>query len=54
MERSSVGATSSYQAKIDQFPKDKTLIIIDKITIKPYLEYVEKAYGKNFVEILED
>lgn len=39
--------------KINQFPKDKTLILIDGIEQnKKYLDYVENIYGKNFYEVL--
>lgn len=39
--------------KIDQFPKDKTLVLIEGIgQNKKYLDYVENKYGKNFYEIL--
>ena len=39
--------------KISQFPKDKTLILIEgKKQNKMYLEYCEEKYGKNFYEVL--
>lgn len=39
--------------KINQFPKDKKLIMIEgKKEIKPYLEYVEEKYGKEFWKVL--
>lgn len=39
--------------KLDQFPKDKTLVLIEGIgQNKKYLDYVENKYGKNFYEIL--
>ena len=41
------------KSKIDQFPLDKTLIMIEgKKEIKTYLEYVIKKYGKEFWKIL--
>lgn len=37
------------QAKIDQFPTDKMLIMIEgKEEIRPYLQYCEEKYGKKF------
>lgn len=45
--------TEQWQAKLNQFPKDKNLIIIDKETIKPYLEYTISKYGKDFVRLYE-
>ncbi len=44
---------SNTQAKIDQFPKEKNLVMIEgKKEIKPYLNYVEEKYGKEFWKIL--
>ena len=44
---------NKWKYKKEQFPKDKILIIIDgKKEIKPYIEYIEKKYGKKFWEIL--
>jgi hypothetical protein len=37
------------QSKIDQFPSDKKLVLIEgKKEIKPYLNHVEEKYGKEF------
>jgi hypothetical protein len=37
---------SNVQAKIDQFPKDKKLVLIEgKKEIKPFLEYAKNKYG---------
>ena len=41
-------------AKIQYFPKELCLIVIDKTTIKPYLEYVKSTYGEHFWEVLYD
>ena len=43
--------TKQTEEKIKAF-KNK-LEIIDKFKIKPYLEYVEEKYGKNFIELYE-
>ena len=40
------------KSKIKQFSDE--LIIIDKIGIKPYIEYVIKKYGKNYIEMYEE
>ena len=45
--------TDQWQAKLDQFPKDKNLIILDKETIKPYLEYAISKYGNDFTRLYE-
>ena len=37
-----------YQAKCDQFPKDKKLVIIDKNNIKKYLDFIIIKIGKEF------
>ena len=43
------------QEKIDQFPKNKKLIMIEgKKEIRKYLDYVEKKYGSRFWEIFYD
>lgn len=39
------------EAKISQFKKE--LIVIDKIKIKPYIEYVQEKYGKYFIQLYE-
>ena len=46
--------TKQFAAKIEQFPKEHTLIIYDKIGIKPFLEYVINKYGKDFCSLYED
>lgn len=43
-----------WEAKLNQFPKDKKLIVISKNEIQPYLEYVIDKYGKNFIELYEN
>lgn len=44
---------NKWEYKKEQFPKDKVLVIIDgKKEIKPYLQYVEEKYGKEFWEVL--
>lgn len=43
---------SKNKSKIKQFSDE--LIIIDKTGIKPYIEYVIKKYGKNYIELYEE
>lgn len=43
--------TKKWQAKYDQFPRE--LSIIGKEEIKPYLEYVENKYGRDFIKLYE-
>lgn len=45
--------TKQVEAKIEQFPKDKKLILIGKQEIKKYLDYVISKYGKYFIEKLK-
>lgn len=40
--------TDEVEAKRQQFPDDKTLEILFKPDIKPYLDYATKTYGKDF------
>lgn len=37
-----------YKEKCNQFPKDKTLIIIDKDSIKKYIDFTILKIGKEF------
>lgn len=46
--------TKQFAAKIEQFPKEHTLIIYDKNGIKPFLEYVINKYGKDYYTLYED
>ena len=39
--------------KINQFPQDKRLIVIDKANIKKYLKYCIEKYGKDFIYIYD-
>lgn len=41
-------------AKWRDFPKEKSLLIIDEKAIRPYIEYCVKVYGKNYVEMYDD
>ena len=43
-----------WQAKLDQFPKEEKLIVLTKIEIQPYIDYVVKKYGKNFIELYDN
>jgi hypothetical protein len=43
--------TEQVEAKISQFPRQ--LVIIDKDSVKPYIEYVYSRYGKNYVSLYE-
>lgn len=42
-----------WKAKVEQFPKDKTLLILYKTDMKPYLDYVVNKYGKDFIKLYE-
>lgn len=42
-----------WKAKVEQFPQDKTLVILYKDEMKPYLEYVVNKYGKDFISLYE-
>lgn len=44
--------TPQQQAKIDQFPYK--IYLIDKILIKPYIDYVVNKYGINFIGLYEE
>ena len=46
--------TKQFAAKLEQFPKELSLIIYDKIGIKPYLDYVINKYGKDYYTLYED
>ena len=39
--------------KIGQFPKDKNLVVLDNISIKPYLDYCIDKYGKEFYTLYD-
>lgn len=45
--------TLQWKAKLEQFPKDKTLVILNKESIKPYLDYAINKYGKDFIQLYE-
>jgi hypothetical protein len=40
-------------AKIEQFPNDLKLEVVDKSTIYPYTRYCEKTYGKNYTYLYD-
>lgn len=44
---------NEWKCKLEYFPKNIKLIVINYITIKPYLKYAENKYGKNFTELYE-
>ena len=46
--------TDQVKAKIDQFPKDKQLIVLYKQDIMQYLSYCISKYGNSFWETLYD
>ena len=46
--------SKQWQAKLDQFPKNESLKVIDKNEIIPYIEYVESHYGKDFINLYEN
>lgn len=45
--------TKQFSAKVSQFPIEETLIVLDKKTIKPYLDYTIDKYGKDFYNLYE-
>lgn len=45
---------SKRQVKAKELAFPYQLKYIDKNTIKPYLEYVEQTYGKDFIMLYED
>ena len=45
--------SKQWQAKLDQLPKDKKLLILGKNEMTPILEYVKTKYGDNFVQLYE-
>lgn len=47
-------SSKQWEAKFNQFPKEETLEVIDKHTIKPYINYVEQKYGKNYITLYEN
>lgn len=40
-----------WQEKLAQFPTNQKLIVYNKNTIKPYLNYVIQKYGNNFIDL---
>lgn len=40
--------------KIRELSKIHSIILIDEVSIRPYLKYCEQTYGKNFAEYLYD
>lgn len=42
-----------WYAKLEQFPKEKRLVVIGKKEIQPFLKYVVDKYGKDFVRLYE-
>ena len=45
--------TKQTEEKIKAFPKNRTLLLLDKHNIKDYLEYVVDKYGKDFYNLYE-
>lgn len=41
------------KSKIQQFPQNKTLVIIDSSKIKPYIEYAITTYGNEFIRLYD-
>ena len=41
------------QSKIRDFPVEKQLVIIDQEKIKPYIDYCEATYGKDFITMYD-
>ena len=46
--------TDKWQAKLDQFPSDKKLVVLTRPDMKPYLDYTISKYGRNFISLYED
>ena len=46
--------SDQWMAKYNQFPANKTLVVIGKDEIKPYLTYVIETYGDDFIKLYED
>ena len=46
--------TKQTEEKINAFPKNRTLLLLDKHNIKEYLEYVVDKYGKDFYSLYEN
>ena len=46
--------TKQFSAKVEQFPKEFSLLIYDKSGIKPYLDYVVDKYGKDYHNLYEN
>lgn len=46
--------TEQVVEKVNQFPKDKKLVVIDRKAMKKYIDYCKSIYGNNFAEILYD
>lgn len=46
--------TKQTEEKINAFPKNRTLLLIDKHNIKEYLDYVVYKYGKDFHNLYEN
>ena len=45
--------SKQWQAKLDQLPKDRKLLILGKNEMIPILEYVKVKYGDNFIQLYE-
>ena len=43
--------SKQWQAKLDQLPKDKRLLILGKNEMIPILEYVKTKYGDDFIKL---
>lgn len=46
-------ASNRWKNKVEQFPKNKKLIILYKNELKEIFKYVELTYGKNYIELYE-
>lgn len=45
--------TEQWQAKLEQFPKEETLIVLTKIEMQHYIDYVIEKYGKDYINLYE-
>lgn len=47
-------SNKQWEAKVAQFPKDETLIVLMYNEMKPYLDYVIKKYGNDYIKLYEN
>lgn len=42
-----------WKTKLSQFPEEETLIVLTKIEMQPYIDYVIEKYGKDYIKLYE-